>query len=825
MRQFVADASHELRTPLTTIAGYTELARRRPDDPAAVRTALGKVEEESARMTSLVEDLLLLARLDSGRPLGARARRPVPAAASRRSPTPGCSPPTTGGGWTLPEESVEVTGDEQRLHQVVTNLLTNARKYTPAGTTVTVTGPTPGGFAVHDDGPGFPPDLADHAFERFARGDAARTRGDAAAAPASASSLVQAIVTAHGGTVTLRLPPRLHHRHRSSLPRGSPDVRVGSAPSRTTADCPFTDGATGGRRGLPDRRRQSRHDFRDASPLARDRTPQDASPADTAGHAAGDAERPEAPGRPAPRAGRPGGRSPVCSSPPRLLYLWGLGRSGWANSFYSAAAQAGSESWKAFFFGSSDAASSHHRRQDAAGALADGAVGADLRAVVVEHPRAAGTRGRGAVWLLHATVRRTTGSAVAGLLAGAVMALTPVAVLMFRFNNPDAMLCLLLVGVGVRHPARRRGLGARRRSRAGRWLALAGVLVGLRSWPRCCRRSWCCPRWSWSTPLFAGVTWRRRLLHLLAAAAGMVVAAGWWIAIVSSWPAASRPYIGGSQHNSILELTLGYNGFGRLDGSETGSVGGGARRRPVGRDRAVADVRHRGRDPGRVAAPGRLVLGVAGLWFARGRARLAARRADALARLAASSPRLTFSLMAGIFHPYYTVALAPAIGAWSGSAPGSCGSTATRWPRPACSGFTTALTTASPSSCWRATVVAPVAEVRRARRRLRRRRLLIVGVRHLPRRVATAVAVGGAASPGWPAPAAYSARDRGHSAHRLDPERRARRPAGSAGGTGRRPGGGRRGWQRRNGSGDRRQRPAPGPAPAACSTAVRRAPR
>lgn len=204
VRQFVADASHELRTPLTTITGYTELARRRPDDPATTRTALGKVEEESARMTSMVEDLLLLARLDSGRPLERLpvdlSRLLVEAVSDARVVDPDHK-------WKLevPEESIEVTGDPQRLHQVVTNLLTNARKYTPAGTTVTVTA-RPDGFSVHDDGPGFPPGLADHAFERFARGDASRTRGEQGGVGLGLA-LVKAIVTAHGGKVSLRSRP------------------------------------------------------------------------------------------------------------------------------------------------------------------------------------------------------------------------------------------------------------------------------------------------------------------------------------------------------------------------------------------------------------------------------------------------------------------------------------------------------------------------------------------------------------------------------------------------------------------------------------------
>ena len=205
VRQFVADASHELRTPLTTIAGYTELARSRPDDKAAADTALAKVEEESGRMTALVEDLLLLARLDSGRPLVREAvdltRLLVEAVSDSRVLAPDHQ-------WrlSLPEESVEVTGDEQRLHQVVTNLLANARKYTPAGTTVTVSAHS-GGFAVHDDGPGFPDDLVDHAFERFARGDVARTRAGKEGGYGLGLSLVSAIVTAHGGTVALHSVP------------------------------------------------------------------------------------------------------------------------------------------------------------------------------------------------------------------------------------------------------------------------------------------------------------------------------------------------------------------------------------------------------------------------------------------------------------------------------------------------------------------------------------------------------------------------------------------------------------------------------------------
>jgi two-component system OmpR family sensor kinase len=162
-------------------------------------------------MTSMVEDLLLLARLDAGRPLARDSvdlsRLLVEAVSDARVVAPDHR-------WQLelPAESIEVTGDAERLHQVVTNLLTNAGKHTPPDTTVTVTG-TSSGFSVHDDGPGFPPDLAATAFERFVRGDAARTRaaGDGDHPEAGGAglglALVQAIVTAHHGVVTLDSRP------------------------------------------------------------------------------------------------------------------------------------------------------------------------------------------------------------------------------------------------------------------------------------------------------------------------------------------------------------------------------------------------------------------------------------------------------------------------------------------------------------------------------------------------------------------------------------------------------------------------------------------
>ena len=213
VRQFVADASHELRTPLSTIAGYTELARKRPG-PDTTATALAKVEEESGRMTTLVEDLLMLARLDAGR---AMSREPVDLTRLLVEAVSDARVLSPGHHWRIdvPEVPIEVVGDEQGLHQVATNLLANARKHTPPGTTITVIG-RPEGFDVHDDGPGFPEAFVDHAFERFARGDTSRNRAGGAGL---GLSLVEAIVRSHLGTVGL-------HSERGDT---TVEVRLGTA--------------------------------------------------------------------------------------------------------------------------------------------------------------------------------------------------------------------------------------------------------------------------------------------------------------------------------------------------------------------------------------------------------------------------------------------------------------------------------------------------------------------------------------------------------------------------------------------------------------------
>jgi 4-amino-4-deoxy-L-arabinose transferase-like glycosyltransferase len=338
------------------------------------------------------------------------------------------------------------------------------------------------------------------------------------------------------------------------------------------------------------------------------------------------------------------------------LYLWGLGASGWANSFYSAAVLAGARSWKAFLFGSFDASNFITVDKPPASLwvmdLSARLFGVNAWSILV--PQA--LEGVAAVGILFATVRRRFGHA-AGLIAGGVLALTPVAVLMFRYNNPDSLLVLLLVGAAY---ALTRALEGGRT----RWLLLAGVLVGFGFLTKMLGAFLVLPGFAAVYLLAAPVGVRRRLVQLLAAGVAVLVSAGWWVALVTLWPAADRPYIGGSTGNSELNLILGYNGFGRLTGNETGSVGGGGGWGPTGLLRMFNDA-----FGGQASwlIPAALILG-AGLIWLRGRARRTdGKRAAAL--LWASwlvITGLVFSLAQGIIHPYYTVALAPAIGALAG---------------------------------------------------------------------------------------------------------------------------------------------------------------
>jgi two-component system OmpR family sensor kinase len=219
LRRFVADASHELRTPLTSIRGYAELFRRgaaeRPDDLA---TAMRRIEDESARMSVLVDDLLLLARLDQGRPLEREEVDLVALASDAVDDARAVSPdrPIT----FETNGPVTVTGDEARLRQVTANLLTNARAHTPEGTRVHVrVRSTPEGaeIEVADDGPGLAPDEAARVFERFYRADPARTRSRGGSSGLGLS-IVAAIASAHGGRATLDTAPGQGATFRVALP-------------------------------------------------------------------------------------------------------------------------------------------------------------------------------------------------------------------------------------------------------------------------------------------------------------------------------------------------------------------------------------------------------------------------------------------------------------------------------------------------------------------------------------------------------------------------------------------------------------------------------
>ena len=251
-----------------------------------------------------------------------------------------------------------------------------------------------------------------------------------------------------------------------------------------------------------------------------------------------------------------------------VAYLWALGDSGWANSFYAAAVQAGTKSWKAFFFGSSDASNFITVDKPPASLwvmeISARLFGLNSWSLLV--PQA--LEGVATVALLYATVRRWFRPGAA-LLAGAVAASTPVAVLMFRYDNPDALLVLLLTLAAY---ATVRALEEAKTM----WLVLAASAVGLGFTTKMLQAFLVVPAIGAVYLLAAPTPLGRRIKQLLLAGVALVVSAGWWVAAVQLTPAADRPYIGGSQNNSLLNLIFGYNGLGRLSGNESGSVGGGA---------------------------------------------------------------------------------------------------------------------------------------------------------------------------------------------------------------------------------------------------------
>ncbi|WP_432513087.1 ArnT family glycosyltransferase [Kineococcus sp. SYSU DK001] len=342
-----------------------------------------------------------------------------------------------------------------------------------------------------------------------------------------------------------------------------------------------------------------------------------------------------------------------------VLHVVDLSASGYANSFYAAAVQAGSQSWKAWFFGSLDAQSFITVDKPPASlwvsGLAARAFGFSSWTLLV--PQA--LEGVGAVWLLTAAVRRWHGP-VAGLVAGAALALTPAAALIFRFDNPDALLVLLMTLAAY--------CTVRATERASwRWLAWAGVAIGFAFLTKMLQGFLVLPGLAlvhlWAAPTGLG----KRVLHLLGAAAAVVVSAGWWVLAVTLWP-GEEPYIGGSTDGTVMDLVLGYNGLGRILGSDGGGGGGTSGGTPGSSFGGTATwQRLFSSEMGNEISwllPAALLALVLGL-VARGRApRTDLGRASLVlwgGWLLVSGA--TFAYMEGTVHPYYTVALAPAVAA------------------------------------------------------------------------------------------------------------------------------------------------------------------
>ncbi|MGW5743106.1 glycosyltransferase family 39 protein [Amycolatopsis sp. NPDC003861] len=356
-----------------------------------------------------------------------------------------------------------------------------------------------------------------------------------------------------------------------------------------------------------------------------------------------------------------------------LLYLWDLAKTGWANDFYAMAVQAGTWSWKALFFGSLDPGNVVTVDKPPFSlwlmGLSGRLFGFSSWSLLVPDALA----GVASVGLLYLAVRRLSGPG-AGLLAGAGLALTPVAALMFRYDNPDAFLVLLLVAGGY--------CVVRALEHAGtKWLVLAGVAIGFGFLDKMLQAFLVLPAFVLAYAVAAPASLGRRIGQLVAAASAVVVSAGWWIAAVALWPVADRPYISGSTDNTVLELAFGYNGLGRIFGEGRGGGGGGRTfTPPAGMELPTGGrggfggfggqaglTRLFGGEFGGEASwllPAAVIGLAAGLWFTRRAPRTDRTRAALLlwgGWLVVTA--LVFSYMSGIIHPYYTVALAPGIAA------------------------------------------------------------------------------------------------------------------------------------------------------------------
>ncbi len=345
-----------------------------------------------------------------------------------------------------------------------------------------------------------------------------------------------------------------------------------------------------------------------------------------------------------------------------FLYFWGLTRNGMANDFYAAAVKSGTENWKALLFGSLDPGNSITVDKPPAAmwvmALSGRLLGFSSFSMLL--PEA--LMGVASVALLYAAVRRWSGPA-AGLLAGSVLALTPVAALMFRFDNPDALLVFLLVAAAyctVR--ATENG--------SGRWLALAGVAMGFGFLTKLLQAFLVLPALGLVFLVAAPIALRKRIFKLLGAFVALAISGGWYVALVCLWPSASRPYIGGSTNNSLWELALGYNGLGRVLGGDGNGGGGGNGPGGSAFGGGTGITRLFGESFGTEISwllPAALIGLIAGLWFTRRTPRTGRTRAALI--LWGGWTLVTgivFSYMKGTIHPYYMIALAPGIAALIG---------------------------------------------------------------------------------------------------------------------------------------------------------------
>jgi 4-amino-4-deoxy-L-arabinose transferase-like glycosyltransferase len=348
------------------------------------------------------------------------------------------------------------------------------------------------------------------------------------------------------------------------------------------------------------------------------------------------------------------------------LYLVNLSATGYGNLFYTAAAEAGSHSWSAWFFGSLDANNFITVDKPPASLWITGLsvrlFGMNSWSVLA--PQA--LMGAASVAVLYATVRRAFADAgagsIAGLLAGAALACTPGAALIFRFNNPDALLVLVLTVAGY-------CLIRAVESASWRWLALVGIATGAAFLTKMLEGFLPLPAFAVAYLLLAPTTWRRRLLHLLGATAALIASAGWWVLTVQLVPATARPYVGGSTDNTVLQLALGYNGITRILGRN--------RNQPA--DNALPAFGHGWSKLGGAAGPRRLftaemaneiswLLPAALVATAFGTYLLMRGKLDRGEKAALTMfagwllvSALVFSYMSGMVHPYYTVAMAPAV--------------------------------------------------------------------------------------------------------------------------------------------------------------------